>query len=199
MEWHELLSAAIAGGAITALATLTWNWASERRREKDAAQYLAIQIAFLLEGYALRCAEGVIKHELSDDSGGQAGRAIGKIPDPPKFPESDAYKFLDRGLINDVFEFPQLQQMYAEEAWTLYDVGASDTEEYMDAIKKRTITMGVRALEVAQIVRRQYGLPNRELGLGNWSIREYLQSRAKVIEDDQARARARIADRRPEV
>src|SRR5665213_470230 len=118
----NLVTVFLGSGAALAVSKMIFEYRKDRRQRADATEYLAIQLAFLLEGYAIDCANKANDHKTAEQFDGHAGALIGSIPTPPPFPEGDAYKLLDRTLLNDLLDFPQRCQMAHEEAMFWWNV-----------------------------------------------------------------------------
>ena len=91
--WINLLTVFLGSGA----ALTAFNWYIEHQREKkrrtDEKEFLAVKLAIEFEGFAIECAELVSDHITNENSGGQAGKRIGSLPDVRQPPRSDSYKF----------------------------------------------------------------------------------------------------------
>jgi hypothetical protein len=63
----------LGSGAAIAVSKMIYEYRKDRRQRADAIEYLAIQFAFLLEGYAIECANKVNDHKTAKQSDGHAG------------------------------------------------------------------------------------------------------------------------------
>jgi hypothetical protein len=112
----NLVTVFLGSGAAIAVAKIFFEHRKDRQQWIDATEYLALQLAFLFEGYAIECADKASDHRTAISSDGHAGSLIGRVPQLLPLPESDAYKLLDRTVLNDVLDFPQRCQMANEAA-----------------------------------------------------------------------------------
>jgi hypothetical protein len=177
----NLITVFLGSGAAIAVAKIFFEHRKDMRQRIDAAEYLALQLAFLFEGYAIECADKASDHRFAIDSGGHAGQSIGRVPDLSTLPESDAYKLLDRSCLNDVLDFPQRCQMANEAAMFWEDVGHPDCCSV--ALEENTLQMGSRALDIARNLRRIYALHSRDLTFEEWDIEEFFYRKLRELEE----------------
>ena len=164
------------------------NLYSDRKKHKNNAEFLATQIAVQLEGYAIECADKISEHTTAEDSDNHAGRLIGKIPEYPPLPTSDSYNLLNRGIVDEVLQFPQERQMADKAAYFWWDV-VGDPECCNAAYKDNTIRMGERAARLAKKIRNFYKLPERKLVFGEWDIYKFFNDElAAIIERERKQA-----------
>ena len=180
--WTNLVTVFLGSGAAVAIT----NWYIEHRREErrrtDETEFLAVKLAIEFEGYAIECAERVSDHKTAEDSGGHAGKRIGSLPEAPQLPKGDAYKFFDRNLLDDIYQFPQ-DCLMADRAAIFWWNVVGDEDCCTQAYEKNTIRMGVKASEIAKEIRRKNKLPSRTLTFGNWKIDKFLgEEMAKILE-----------------
>jgi hypothetical protein len=186
----NLVTVFLGSGAAIAVAKIFFEHHRDRRQRIDAAEYLALQLAFLFEGYAIECADKTNDQRTADDSDGAAGSAIGRVPQLPPLPESDAYKLLDRARLNDVLDFPQRCQMANEAAMFWWDV-VGDNDCCRNAMEENTLVMGGRAVDIAKKLRTTYALGSRDLTFGEWNIEEFFsQELTKLAKIEQERRQA---------
>jgi hypothetical protein len=175
-----------------AITKIVFEYRRDRRQRIDDTKYLALQLAFLFEGYAIECADKANDQRTADDSDGAAGSAIGRVPQLPPLPESDAYKLLDRARLNEVLDFPQRCQMANEAAMFWWDV-VGDHDCCHNAMEENTLLMGGRAVDIAKKLRTTYGLDPRDLTFGKWNIEEFFSkelTKLDKIEQDRRQAEA---------
>jgi hypothetical protein len=188
----NLVTVFLGSGAAIAVSKMIFEYRKDHQQRADATEYLAIQLAFLLEGYAIECANKANDHRIAKQSDGHAGALIGSIPMPPPFPEGDAYKLLDRTLLNDLLDFPQRCQMANEAAMFLWDV-VGDEDSCCVAMEENTVQMGGRAVAIAKKFRIKYKLDSRDLSFGEWDIADFFDNGLKRLAElkrQQAEAEA---------
>jgi hypothetical protein len=178
----NFLTVFLGSGAAIAVTRFIYDYRKDRRLRADAAEYLAFQLAFLLEGYAVECAQQASDHDTARQSDGHAGGLISRVPAPASLPESDAYKLLDRSLLNDVLDFPQRCQMANEAAMFWWNV-VGDQDCCSEAMEENTILMGGRAVDIATRLRATYKLGSRDLTFGTWNIRNFFAKELKRLEE----------------
>jgi hypothetical protein len=123
------------------------------------------------------------------DSGGHAGKLIGQVPQLSSLPDSDAYKLLDRSLLNDVLDFPQRCQMANDAAMFWWNV-VGDEDSCRTAMEENTLHMGGRAIEISQKLRNAYRrIGSRELTFGDWNIEEFFAQELKKLEQIEQKRR----------
>src|SRR5690242_16227589 len=74
----NLVTVFLGSGAAIAVAKIGFEYRKDRQQRADATEYLAFQLAFLLEGYAVECARNATDHDIAKHSDGHAGRLIGR-------------------------------------------------------------------------------------------------------------------------
>ena len=189
MTWAEIgqFIGTFAAGGFTVAAFNALVEERRRRQERaDDAEYLAIQLAFAFESYALACTENLTNHQLSADNDGYAGKQISKLPPLPPLPESDGYRLLSRSLLHRVLEFPQRQNLAEQEAAFWWDV-LGEQDSVTTSLKRSTVKLGHRALEVADALRKEYSLTTRDLRHGEFDPREYLREQLRKVEEVERR------------
>jgi hypothetical protein len=175
------------------LQRFVYDYRKDRRSRDDAAEYLAFQLAFLFEGYAVECAQQASDHDLARQFDGHAGALIGRVPAVASLPESDAYKLLDRSLLNDVLDFPQRCQMANEAALLWWNV-VGDEDCCSEAMEENTLLMGGRAVGIATRLRATYKLGPRDFAFGTWDIRTFFAKELKQLEDRKQERQRQEAD-----
>jgi hypothetical protein len=188
LEYVKLLLTVILGsGAAIAIVRLIFDSRKEKRDRLEAVKYLAIQLAFQFEGFTMECAQGVSDHQTAIQYDGHAGKLLGRVPNPPQLPTSDAYRFLDSEIMNSVFGFSQRCQMAQLAADFWMDV-VGEPECYRTAVEENTVSMGADALGISRTIRTKYQLGDRILKFDKWNIDDF-------IRDEMEKLRKRLAHR----
>ncbi len=178
----------LASGASVALVSLGLEHWRHRRSRKDRIRHLALRIVFSLEGYAIECGEKLSDHKLAMDHDGQAGKYMSNVPQPPSFPDSLDYALMKSEILEAILDFPQRCQMADREPAFWWDVIA-DIDCVRNAASENTVKMGVRAIQLAQRIRKEYKLPERNLTFGKWDIVEFFEIEfSRISELDSRRA-----------
>ncbi len=182
----QFVTVMLGSGASIAIARIVSDHRRDKRQRADAAEYLALQLAFLLEGYAIDCAGKVSDHSMAVSSEGHVGKEIGAVPASPSFPESDAYKLLDRAILNDLLDFPQRCRMAQEAAMAWWDV-VGDEDACSTAMLENTLSMGGAAIEIAKGLRKKYALGDRSLKFGEWDIESFFVEELRTLAERVAK------------
>jgi len=161
MALKDLLTIILGGGLFSALVSKLVELFLERKKQKEGVKYLALQLAFLFEGYAIDCASKISDHQMYTDSHGAAGGTMAKIPEPPRLPESSSYEFLKSEMLNRVFAFPQICKIAQDTVTFVGDVQGED--EFWEAVEEEAIKIVSEALDIGRELRRNYGLIERQL------------------------------------
>jgi hypothetical protein len=192
----NLVTVFLGSGAAIAVAKLIGEYRKDRRQRADATEYLAFQLAFAFEGYAVECAKKASDHDMAQRSGGHAGDLIDRVPPLPELPESDAYKLLDRPLLNEVLDFPQRCQMANVAAMFWWDV-IGDDDCCSQPLEENTIFMGGHAVDIAKKLRVKYNLGDRDLTFGTWNIDDFFAEELKRLEELMLQRREAVAEVEP--
>ena len=182
----NLVTVFLGSGAAFAVAKIAFEYRKDRRERSDAAEYLALRLAFLFEGYAIDCADQASNHRTAIDSHGAAGSVITKVPQLPSLPDSDAYKLLDRSILNDIFDFPQRCRMANDEALAYLDI-VGDEEYFAILIEENTLRMGTHAMNIAKNLRISHNLIVRVLQSGEWNVANYFRDELERLDKRKKR------------
>jgi len=189
--WSSFLGTGAALGIAKIVVDLRRDW----QTRSDARQFAAIKLAFALEDYAVDCAQAASDHADAVEHDNHVGARLKTVPKPPPDPESDAWKYLDRKLLNDILDLPQRAKMAGIDAFFLwYMVG--DAESTDVALERNTIFMGAAALKTAKAIRTTYKLEPRNMTFAKWNIDEHFAKKlAEFAADDarQAETKVRLA------
>lgn len=165
MSWELLLTTFLGSGASFTLISLLFEHRKHRRERIESVSFLALRLAVLLEGYALRCVDEASDHSIAKGSGGHAGTLLGAVPITPTLPDSDSYRLLDKALLHLVLEFPQRRDIAQQEADFWSNV-VGDRDCYLNTAWQNTLLIGAHSLDVARRLRDSHSLPRRSLTFG---------------------------------
>jgi hypothetical protein len=149
----------------------------ERRKRKDGVEYLATRIAILLEGYAICCTNKLSDFDLFFTTNGILGELIHDVPKFPEIPDGD-YKLLNRFLLDEFLQLPQNIEM-------AYNVALRDSD-FADEIQGNQIridyiiSLGSKAIKLANLFREQYKLPKRNIKIGKMLIKDFFNNRKPI-------------------
>lgn len=201
MAWQSILATLVGllGGAAMGQ-FIAARLAAERDQKRDAAtlKFLALQLAFRFEAFAIECSKTISDNETQDEIRPDEGEHYGPMPSAPELPESVAYERMSPDLLGRIFAFPQERDMAVESHSSLWQV--ADDDEVADEVRRALLEFGSKALEIADALRGEYGLGERHIGYGGWDIRHHLQSKRaerlakmKLIEERLAQIKAQQA------
>ena len=172
----QILAVLVGSGTGAALASVVLEHWRYRRSRQEGARYLAIRLAFALEGYSIQCAEKLSKHDDFKDHEGFVGAPIDGVPQMSTVPESLDYSLLATDLLTDALDFPQRCEMASREADFWWNT-VGDMDAARHAAYGNTLKMGLLALNLSQRMRSNYGVESRNLTFGTWDLRKYFHSK----------------------
>jgi hypothetical protein len=178
---QQFIVVVFGSGAAIAIANFLYQQRRDVQARNDATAYLAIQLAFQLEGYVIRCANAASDNDTAISSNGAAGKYIGSIPALDPLPESSAYQYLSSPVLSAVLDLPQRRDM-AQEAGMFYWDMLGDENATHGAMEEHTLRMAVAALAAADLIRAAYPIGSRTLKFGEWDLRAYLDKEMKAIQ-----------------
>lgn len=176
----ENLTATILTSAVVAtVAGATINAWLESRKTKTATKLEALTAAVALEGHALNCADKISDHKLAVDSGGHAGSPIGGIPELPQLSIVAGFLRPKKSSVADrLMTFPQ-ELAQAEQKIHFWWSVTADPDETGDVAVEQHAIIGLKALELAEDLRKAFSLPARELKFGEFDAKTALTENAK--------------------
>jgi len=175
----DFLVVLFGSGAGVALATVGIEQWRHSKSRQESVRHLALRVAFMLEGYAIDCADKV---EFADVD---RVRDFSAVPQLPALPESSAYVLMQTDILEKILDHPQQCQMAGSGAAFLREIG--DPESASVAVEEATIQLGQKALEIAQEIRKHYHLPRRKLVSGTWDIETFYARECSRVREQEAR------------
>jgi hypothetical protein len=152
------------------------------------ARYLAIRVVCRLDPFVSECCDVVGDSGVPDSEGILTPR----VDDPTlTLPEDVDWKTIPSDLMYRILSFPNDLDTANQSIRFVGDEIAfpPDYEEYYDARTLQFGRLGLRAITLADEIRRTYGIPPRDYA--NWNPRDVL---TKEIEETEKRQRERAAD-----
>ena len=168
-SWLDLFLMVISGGIGAGAATIGWEFWQRRHSRNEDVRHLALNVAVVLEGYAIEVSHKLGDHQLANDSAGAAGNFIASIPVPPPFPESTHYRLMTPSLLDRILDFPQRCKMADLEVQFWWEA-VGEIDDVRASAYKGAAKMGALAVSLSSEIRTQYDLPARELSFGDWDI-----------------------------
>ena len=169
-----------------------------KRLRNEQATYLAVRVICILDEYAQKCVDVV-----SDDGtscGQPAGRTSSgeeyyepQVPCPaaPGFPNDVDWKSLDSDLMYRILAFPNLVSSANNGINFVANEVASppDYEELFEARRDGYANLGLKAIELVRLLRKEYGLPQYPSNEWNpdWNPKDYFEQEKKKVEDKRKR------------
>jgi hypothetical protein len=183
LEYLKLfLTVFLGSGAAIAIIKLIFDNRKERRERSEATKYLAIQLAFQFEGFAIECAQGVSDHQTAVENDGHAGALLWKVPSPAQLPTSEAYRFMESAILSHVLAFSQQCRM-AQLAADFWVDTVGDRDCYQAAVEENTVSMGSEALDIARAIRNASQLGGRALTFAKWNIDDFLAVEMRKVKE----------------
>lgn len=201
---EELLKNETIIGALIALAGvligLLFNAAKEllieRKQTKKRATYLAARIVCVLDEYIEKCCKVV--GDDGTDMGQPAGRTENGeeycepqalLPKPPIYPDDVDWKSIDGSLMYRILALPN----HARET-DGYIIASGehacppDYEEVFEARQEGYAELGLEAIELIDLLRKEYDLPEKKPNKWNpeWSNEALFRDKLKQIEQRRA-------------
>lgn len=185
----ETFLAVIIGGGIVQIFTQKY---FEKREKDNSLKYLALQLAFLFEGYAIQRADEVSNYDKAIEEEREPDKYFSnRVPTIPSFPFEEKHELLDTELVSDILDFPQRCTMANFLANYSFDVGNEGL--FYIFIREESIRMGIQALSIEKWLRETYKLAPRSLTFGSFDIEEFLQLQLLEMEEKDRKAKERIA------
>jgi len=144
---------------------MVFDYVKQRRERRETADFLAMQVAFALEEYGLKCLDAAGVQEFAIETEGAMGEYLDAIPQLPPYPESSAFKMMDRAIVHDVFAFPH-RVLMAQQAVDFHRTALRDPKRHANALLQNTHRLSVAAMHLAERIRRAHRLPRRKLSVG---------------------------------
>jgi hypothetical protein len=171
MDYLLIILTAIATSAATQLAIYTkdrWTWGRE-------AKFSALYSALFFEQYASECSRTLGELEAFSASEGHAGTNHGSIPTLPVFPKEIDWQRLGIRPTESAFGFRVEVESTAEMIAFLYNENPPDGGDW-DICWKCT-ELGLKALELAKIIRSMAKLCAATETNSDYTIKRYLTER----------------------
>lgn len=179
----------VSGGVVFGAAKAIYDYTVTKAQQDAKAKFLAFQLVYLLEGYAMTCADILSDGRSYDSSDGHHGRRLEGLPDFPELPKSENYSLLDHSLVEKVWALPQDQAIAGTMVSLAWDVDGP--EEALRAVDNEAFILAGKALDVAGLIAVRYGISIRHLGTEDWNIRTYVADEVRKIEKRRTKDKER--------
>jgi len=166
--WKIVIPAVLGSSVFSAFLAHHFSISRNKTSQKLKAKYLATELAFQFERYAMRSADLLGESEIYVSSNGHGGAALTSVLSFDDIPKSEYYEFLPTELLEAVYKFQDevaVQQYYFKSASDYLDA-----EDVVLEATKETKRHGTKAISVAQMIRENQKLPARTLKFKTWDI-----------------------------
>ncbi|MFC3676233.1 hypothetical protein [Ferrovibrio xuzhouensis] len=181
----QFIASALGGATILGASKFWYDYRREQTLRSERQRFLAVQIVYQLEDYAMVCVDALTTHDLWEGSGGNAGSMISGVPDLPDRPPSDHYSLLDLQLVERLYTLPQ--QVRAAKGYVSFDYEVNaDPEPDGEVAEDKTYLMADLAAKLARDFRLRYGMTKQRLGFGSWDVMAYIAKGARHAEDKRS-------------
>lgn len=176
---QDLIATILTSAAVATVVGAAINAWLESRKTKTATKLDALTAAVALEGHALKCAEKISDHELAVDSAGNAGSPIGGLPQLQQLTVVAGFLRPKKASVADrLMTFPQ-ELAQAEQKIHFWWSVTGDRDNTSNVAVEQHAMIGLKALELAEDLRKEFSLPARELKFGKFDAKAVLAENAK--------------------
>lgn len=190
-EIQAALVGAIGGGILT---FFVQHWFELGTRKRNA-RHLAVRVVSILDAYLDTCARVVEDDGLSYGQRDEQGYLAPQIatPPPPSFPEELDWKSIDHKLMYRLLLMPNEAQSANDKIASVeeYVAGPPDYEEFFEERQDQYSMLGLKAFELAQELRKAYGIPPQQFG--NWNPVERITKAKQELEKYRKEREERFA------
>lgn len=183
--WTLALTSSVFAALLTHGLGLFKDWRS-RRRDADFA---ALYVVLVLEGYASRCASVAGDISTYWSSKGAAGTQHINVPEPPDYGPDIEWKALGIKLTSKVMSF-RVHVAHTREMLT--DLEEHIGENIIEEAHEHAVRLGIEAIEIAEMIRKQRRLGPAQTG-STWNVKGWLKEKAERLAEERAKAAAREA------
>ena len=176
----------IVGASITAVRE---HWASKASAKKSA-EYLAIRVVSILDGFAEKCADVVGDDGLSQGQVGPDGCRSVQVPTPEFSVENlDVdWKSIPSDLMYEILSLPNCVSAANQKISNVWEYVA-DPPDYEELFEERQIQygeLGLKAASLSDELRKLYGIPTREYR--DWNpVKHMAEGMGRAIEERNER------------
>lgn len=178
MDWTKLAPLIFGSSVLAAFLTQALGLFKDAWNRRRDADFAALYVALALERYASQCATIVGDFDNHRSSSGGHGERWENVT---AFPEVTGveWKALGIKLTTEIMSFGVRVDSTRE---MLAELGSLDGEAAVTDAREHAVRLGVRALDIADHLRRARRLPSRTNGSGDWSTRDWLMEKLRKVE-----------------
>jgi hypothetical protein len=178
LEWSTIVTIVLGSSFLGAVLTNLVAWQLKRTEHSSQATYLALNLAHIFEQFTYACLSAVEDHETAKSSKGCAGKYVTKLPEFPKLPDYD-YRVFDLTILDKIFDFPQKIGFASESLSSAFEV--MDDEDASKEGYRSCLELARESLSIADSIRKRYGLAERSLRFGEYSVRDRLDEESLKV------------------
>jgi hypothetical protein len=165
-EWWQVLtlflSAGVSAGVFTAIVNnLLAEWRDRRKEKRTSARdavYLAMQVAVIIERFAIECEDIINHNELHTEFQGHAGTVHWKLPPLGEYPTDADWKALDPSLSSRALSLPNELRVSEGVIKFWSELEPRGQGILLNTCNGQAGKCGYRAWQLAVDIRRRYGL-----------------------------------------
>jgi hypothetical protein len=170
----DVLTLAFSTGVVTAVLNNLLGWYRESKKERTTiirdARYWAMQVAVILESFAMECANIIANNHDYSHSEGHAGTAHLKLPPAPKYPSDGDWRTLDPALSARALSLPNELSLSDEAIAFYWEIDPADQGALLSICSAQAGKSGYRAWQLAADMRHRYGLPEFKPEETAWDV-----------------------------
>lgn len=151
---------------------------NSQREMKSKGRHLALQLATLLERFAIDCADAISDIELWQDSNGAAGRSDASLPEFPALPGDASWHLLRGNLASRVASLPNERLLAAQAIATSWLLDGDEDGKY---VAQRSGWCGYRAWLLAEDIRATHEQPRADRWVITWDVAGTLRKQHDVF------------------
>lgn len=179
------------GVVVGSLLALAKDWWSQRLKERKEAAYLAALVSCELDRFVGKCAAVAADDGLCYGAYNNEGVRERQVVPPTFSPLTMAveWKSLPPELMDEILDLPRRTEATGEFVCEVFDY-AADPPDYAEAFEERQYRYAALGIAVAELVtklRRQAGLPERQMM--DWDPVAYMKTKSAEIEELRSKRR----------
>lgn len=165
-------------------------WLREKQKRDKHAKYLAAQLICILDEYTEKCCD------VADDDGSiygapslPDGSYVPQVATPDlSYPEDIDWKSIDGNLMYQLLALPNSARKTDRYIGNAADYASPpDYDELFEARWEGYANLGLKAIDLKELLRTTYKLPNENFDLNpEWNAKKYLEEKLEKIKKTRA-------------
>ncbi|MBK1839976.1 hypothetical protein JHL17_21450 [Azospirillum sp. YIM B02556] len=148
----------------------------ESNRVKREGTFLAIRLATTLEGFAHECQNLMASNQNYFTTGGAVGNMYIMLPKIPEYPTDSDWKCLNVDLAEAALSFRN--EVKEAQYYIDFEIEINDNEGGANEFIVVSRRIGIASLKIAELLRKNYGLPEYKHALELMNVFEYKEDGA---------------------